>query len=192
MERRVAVTPGFASVLCAGLAVLQAQSAAAQQPNVDFTVSGTSTIRGWTCSVSGVMAVTSGTGSSQPAPGFANGVQAATLTVPVKAFKCPNDEMTQHLLEAMKADKFSEIVYRLERYEVTGGQTQTTGTLTITGVTQPMSFAVALKASAQGVQVDGNTRLDMTKFGVDPPVVMLGLLKVAPQIRIEFKGLIGR
>ena len=32
---------------------------------------------------------------------------------------CPNDEMTQHLLEAMKADKFSEIVYRLE--QVRGG-----------------------------------------------------------------------
>ncbi|MDO8681380.1 MAG: hypothetical protein Q7R30_22915 [Acidobacteriota bacterium] len=81
----------------------------------------------------GVMTVTPGTGSAQPAaPGFANGVQAATVTVPVKAFKCPNDEMTQHLLEAMKADKFSEIVYRLERYEVKGGQTQATGTLTIT------------------------------------------------------------
>ncbi|OFW41824.1 MAG: hypothetical protein A3J29_04100 [Acidobacteria bacterium RIFCSPLOWO2_12_FULL_67_14b] len=139
------------------------------------------------------MAVTPGTGSPQPAaPGFANGVQAATVTVSVKAFKCPNDEMTQHLLEAMKADKFSEIVYRLERYEVTGGQTQATGTLTITGVTQPISLPVALKASGQDIQIEGNTRIDMTKFGVDPPVVMLGLLKVGPQIRIEFKGLIAR
>ena len=138
------------------------------------------------------MAVTPGTGSSKPAPGFANGVQVATVTVPVKAFRCPNDEMTQHLLEAMKADKFSEIVYRLEKYDVAGGQAQATGTLTITGVTQPITVPIALKASDQGVQIEGNTRLDMTKFGVDPPVVMLGLLKVGPQIRIEFKGLVAR
>jgi polyisoprenoid-binding protein YceI len=179
-----------ARVLCAGLFVLQAHTAAAQQPNVDFTVSGTSTIRGWTCSAKGVIAVTAGTGSSKPVPGFANGVQAATVTVPLKAFSCPNEEMTQHLLEAMKADKFSEIVYRLERYEVTGEQVQATGSMTITGVTQPMSFPVVLKASAEAVQVEGNTRLDVTKFGVEPPVVMLGMLKVGPQIRIEFKGVV--
>jgi polyisoprenoid-binding protein YceI len=185
--------PGLAIALCAGLVVVQVHSAAAQQPNVDFNVSGTSTVRGWTCAVRGVMAVTPGTGSPQPAaPGFANGVQAATVTVPVKAFKCPNDEMTQHLLEAMKADKFSEIVFRLERYEMKGGQAQATATLTITGVTQPISLPVALKASDQGIQIEGNTRLDMTKFGVDPPVVMLGLLKVGPEIRIAFKGLIAR
>jgi len=184
--------PGFAIALCVGLLVLQARPAAAQKPNVDFNVSGTSTVRGWTCSAKGVMAVTPAASSSQPAPGFASGVQTATATVPVQAFQCPNDEMTQHLLETMKADKFPEIVYRLERYQVTGAQAQATGTITIAGVTAPVSFPVALKASAQGVEVEGNTRLDMTKFGIEPPVVMAGLLKVGPQIRIEFKGVVAR
>jgi polyisoprenoid-binding protein YceI len=192
MSPRKGITPGLAIVLCAALVVVRAPSASAQQPNIDFKVSGTSTVRGWTCSASGVTAVTQGTGSSQPAPGFATGVQTATVTIPLKTFKCPNEEMTQHLLETMKADKFPEIVYRLERYEATGGQIQATGTMTITGVTQPIRFPVALKESAQGVQVEGNTSLDMTKYGVQPPVVMLGMLKVGPQIRIEFKGLVAR
>src|SRR5262245_58188747 len=89
---------------------------AAQQPNVDFTVSGTSTIRGWTCTVKGVMAATPGSGKA--APGFPGGVQAATVTVQVKNFQCPEEEMKQHLLEAMKPDKFPEIVYKLEKYEM--------------------------------------------------------------------------
>ena len=178
--------------LCAGLMVLLPASAAAQQSNLDFTVSGTSTIRGWSCSAKGVVAVTPATGAAQPVPGFSSGVQTATVTVPVKAFTCPNDEMTQHLLEAMKAEKFSEIVYRLERYDMAGGQAQATGTMTITGVTQPITFAVGLKESPQGVLVAGTTRLDMTKFGVTPPEVMLGMLKVGPQIRIDFKGLVAR
>jgi hypothetical protein len=55
-------------------------------------------------------------------PGFATGVETATVTVPVKAFTCPNEEMREHLLEAMKADTFPDIVYRLEKYEVTPAQ----------------------------------------------------------------------
>jgi hypothetical protein len=191
MSRRTGIVPGAAIVFCAGLVVLQARPVAAQQPNVEFAVSGTSTIRSWTCTVSGVLKVTPGTGA-QPLPGFTGGIQAATLTVPVKAFKCPEAEMTQHLLDAMKADKFSEITYRLERYEVKGGQAEATGSMTIGGVSAPISIPIAVKASGQALQMEGNTRLDMTKFGIDPPVVMLGMLKVGPQIRIEFKGVVAR
>jgi polyisoprenoid-binding protein YceI len=190
MARRPVIGLGPAMVLATGFVSFQTLPAAAQQPNVDFNVSGTSTIRGWTCSARGVIAVTPAKGGAAAVPGFASGVQTATVTVPVKAFKCPNDEMTQHLLEAMKADKFPEIVYRLEKYDIAGAQAQATGTMTITGTSQPIAFPIALKAAGQGVQVEGNTRLDMTKYGVEPPVVMLGMLKVGPQIRIEFKGLV--
>lgn len=189
MWPRVGPTPGLATLLVAGTVFGYTVSPAAQQPNFDFSVTGTSTVRGWTCTAKGVVAVTPGAGA-QPVPGFASGVQSATVTVPVKSFVCPNEEMTQHLLETMKADKFAEIVYRLEKYEIAGTQTQAIGTMTITGVSQPVRFPVVLKASPQGVQVAGNTRLDMTTFGVDPPVVMLGMLKVGPQIRIEFRGVV--
>jgi len=189
MSDRIGFVERSAIALAVGV-VAFAPQAHAQQPNVEFTVSGTSTVRGWTCSASGVMAVTPGADGAKPAPGFPKGVQSATVTVPVKAFKCPNDEMTQHLLQAMKADKFSEIVYKLEKYDVTGAQAQASGTLTILDVTQPTPVSIALCASPQGTQIQGNTRLDMTRFGVEPPVVMLGLLKVRPEIRIEFKGLV--
>jgi len=179
----------LSTALSVGLAVLP-RPAIAQQPNVDFSVSGTSTIRGWTCTVKGVMAVTLGTGSAKAAPGFPNGLQTATVTVQVKNFQCPEEEMKQHLMDAMKPDQFPEIVYRLEKYDVAGAQTQATGTITIAKVTAPIVFPIALKATPEGVQLEGDTRLDMTKFGIEPPVVMLGMLKVGPQIRIAFKGVI--
>ena len=191
MSPRTRLVPAMAAVVCAGLLLLAAPPAAEQEPNVDFSVSGTSTIRSWTCTVRGVLKVTPGTGA--PAvPGFASGIQAATLTVPVKDFKCPEAEMQQHLLEAMKPDKFPEIAFRLERYTVKGEQGEATGSMTIAAVTAPITLPLAVKASGQALQIEGNTRLDMTKFGVDPPVVMLGLLKVGPQIRIEFKGVVAR
>ena len=189
MSPRPRIVPSKAFVFGAALAVLQPVAAAAQQPNVDFSVSGTSTVRSWTCTAKGVLKVTPGTGAP-PLPGMAGGVQAATLTVPVKDFKCPNDEMTQHLMEAMKPEQHAEITYRLERYVVNGGQAEATGAVTINGVTAPLSLPLTVASSGGGLQVAGNTRIDMTKFRVDPPVVMLGMLKVGPQIRIEFKGVV--
>ncbi len=171
----------------AGLVLMQGSPAAAQT-SVDFTVSGTSTIRGWTCSVSGSAQVTPG--SSQPAPGFDTGVQTATLTVPVNDFDCPNEEMLEHLLNAMKADEFADITFQLDGYEVSGRQTEASGTLTIIGVTQPVSFPISLSPSGGGVEIEGELQLDMTTYGVEPPVVMLGLLKVRPRIRIEFEGIV--
>ena len=125
-------------------------------------------------------------------PGFATGVQGATVTVPLKAFKCPNDEMTQHLNEAMKSGEFPEIVYRLEKYDVTGTQAHAAGTMTITGVSKPMSVPVTLTPSDKGVQVEGSTRIEFATFNLEPPTVFLGMLKVGPQIRISFKGTIAR
>jgi polyisoprenoid-binding protein YceI len=169
-----------------GLALGQPAAVAAQQSTVEFTVSGSSTIRGWSCSVTGTAQVT--TGSSPAARGFAEGVQAAALTVPVSAFVCPEDEMREHLLEAMRAEEFPEITFRLEGYEASGQGAVATGSLTILDDTRPVSFPVSLTPSGSGVQIEGELGLDMTTYGVEPPVVMLGLLRVRPQIRIEFSG----
>ncbi|MGD9902071.1 MAG: YceI family protein [Vicinamibacterales bacterium] len=175
-----------------GVVVLAAApTPAAAQSTIDFTISGSSTVRNWTCNAQGTVAVTPASGGTA-VPGFPAGVQTAVVTVPLKAFRCPNDEMTQHLNEAMRSDKFPEIVYRLEKYEVAGGQTTATGSMTVTGVTAPVAFPVTLSATPNGTQVEGNTRLEFATFKLDPPTVFLGMLKVGPQIRVGFKGVVAR
>ena len=171
-----------------GLALLQAGPASAQRSSVDFMVSGTSTVRGWTCSVTGSARVT--VGSSTPVRGLADGVQAATLTIPVEEFDCPDEEMIEHLLEALRVDEFPEITFRLEGYEANSQGAVTTGTLTMLDATEEVSFPLSLTPSGSGAQIEGELALDMTTYGVEPPVVMLGLLRVRPRIRIQFSGII--
>ncbi len=178
----------FVTAVSVGLALLAGSPAVAQPSAVEFTVSGTSTIRGWTCSVNGTAEVTPG--SSTPAPGFAGGVQSVALTVPVADFECPDETMTEHLFEAMKPAEFAEITFRLESYEASGEGAEASGALTIQGVTKPVSFPISLTPSGAGVEIAGEVRLDMTAYGVEPPVVMLGLLRVRPQIRIQFEGIV--
>lgn len=173
--------------LIAGVSVLLGATASAQSA-VNFTVSGTSTIRGWTCEVAGTTEVTAG--SATPAPGFSDGVQAATLTVQVGEFECPNEEMTEHLFAALRPDEFGEIAFQLDSYETSAQGATATGTLTILDVTQSVRVPVTLTPSGQGAAIEGEVSLDMTTYGVEPPVVMLGLMKVGPQIRIQFDGLI--
>ena len=48
----------FVTAAAVGLALLAGSPAAAQQSTVEFTVSGTSTVRGWTCSVRGAARMT--------------------------------------------------------------------------------------------------------------------------------------
>ena len=184
---RTRLLPLFVAAAAAGFPLLAGSPAAAQATSrVDFTVSGTSTVRGWTCTVSGTARVTPG--SAPPAPGFAAGVRSAALTVPVGGFECPDETMTEHLLEAMKPDEFAEITFRLDGYEAAGGGAEARGALTIQGVSRPVSFPVALTPSDAGVEIAGELRIDMTEYGVEPPVVLLGLLRVAPEIRIQFEG----
>ncbi len=174
--------------VAAGLALLAGSPAAAQPSAVEFTVSGTSTIRGWTCSVQGTAEVTPG--SSTPAPGFADGVRSATLVVPVAEFECPDETMTEHLLDAMKPAEFAEITFQLESYEASSRGAEASGALTIQDVTQAVSFPISLTPAGSDIEIAGEVRLDMTTYGVEPPVVMLGLLRVRPEIRIEFEGLV--
>ncbi len=187
--RQMASKAGFAGTLTAGLLALsltQPDAVAAQQSSVAFTVSGNSTVRGWTCTVPGTAQVT--TGSATPVRGFDAGVQTATLTVRVSDFVCPEDEMRQHLLEAMRAEQFPTITFRLQGYQASGQGVVATGTLTILDATRDVSLPITVTPAESGVRIEGQLPLDMTNYGVEPPVVMLGLMRVRPQIRIEFAG----
>ncbi len=182
---------GLARILTAGvvgLALSQGGTAAAQQATVDFTVSGNSTIRGWTCTVPGTAQVT--TGQSTPVRGLEGGVQTVTLTVRVEDFVCPDDEMREHLLTAMRPEEFPEITFNLRDYAASSQGASTTGTLTILDATKEVNFPLSLTPSGSGVRIEGEVALDMTDYGVEPPVVMLGLMRVRPRIRIQFSGVI--
>ena len=186
MLARVGTIASLAAVFCAGACVrAQAQDSAPR-----FTISGTSTVRAWSCPAQGVLKVTPGK-SSPPVPGFPNGVQSATITVPVKAIECEEEQMREHLREALKEKTYPQIVYQLVQYTMTGpGAARATGKMTITGVTKPIDFDVKLVASPQGVRTVGETSIDMTQFNVAPPVIWQGLLKVGKDVRIRFDAVL--
>ena len=161
-------------------------TATGQTVTAQFDISGTSTVRGWTCPVEGVMDVTPG-GSSEPIPGFPTGVETVALTIQTEAITCPEEEMTEHLREAMQIEEYPEIVYQLEEYRLkTDDVAEATGTMTILGTTNPITFDIQLVQSDDGMRGVGEAELDMTDYGVTPPSVWLGMLNVGEVVTIKF------
>lgn len=124
--------------------------------------------------------------SSDPLPGFPNGLQTVTVTVQVQDFECPDEQMNEHLQEAMEAPEHPEIVFELQEYSLEGDNAQASGQITIHGVTKPVALEIELVESADGTRGIGQTQVNMTDFGVTPPSVWLGLLNVGDVVTIDF------
>ncbi len=188
MSARARMIPSCVMVCGAGV-LMQAQ-VAAQDSAPQFTLSGTSTVRAWSCPAQGIMTVTPGR-ASEPVPGFPTGVQTVAITVPVRAIECEEEDMREHLREALDEPAHPEIVYQLEQYTLTGNNTaQTSGTITISGVTRPIAFDVQLTPSAQGVRSVGDTTINMTDFNITPPSLWLGMLNVGELVRVRFEAVL--
>ena len=162
-------------------------AAAGQTVTAQFDISGTSTVRGWTCPVEGVMDVTPG-GTSEPIPGFPNGVETVALTIQTEAITCPEAQMPAHLRDAMQSEEYPEIIYRLQEYRLkTDDVAEATGTMTILGTTNPITFDIQLVQSADGMRGVGEAELARTDYGVTPPSVWLGILNVGEIVTIKFE-----
>jgi hypothetical protein len=183
-EGRVSLVGAAVCAVFSVPALPVAQSAAT------VTISGSSTVRNWSCPAESAVNVTPGK-SGEAVPGFPGGLQTVAMTVPVKAIECDNDLMNGHLRTALKEKIYPQIAFKMTKYTMTdAGLAKVTGQLTIAGVTRPVSFDVKLTPSANGVRSVGETTIDMTQFAITPPVVMLGQMKVGKIVRVKFDATI--
>ncbi len=184
-------------MIAIGLAVLGVGvvgSLQAQQPAGELEISGTSTVRPWTCKETDIE-----TEVKAPA-GFAaqilageKAVDGVALSFPVEKIDCGNGKMNEHMRKALKEEKYDAIRFELSTYEigqaVAAGQVpvKVVGQMTIAGTTKPMTMDVTVEKSANGgLEVKGSQSLLMTEFGVKPPTLMLGTLKVGDEVAVKF------
>ena len=60
------------------------------------------------------------------------------------------------------------------------------GELTIAGQTKPVSIAATVTQTDAGFRVVGRAPIRMTEFGVRPPSLMLGTMRVADAVTVHF------
>ncbi len=178
----------WVSIGAVALAVLAPGAVRAQTPSGALAISGSSTVRDWTCRETQVDAAHGSAGEAAAAP------SRVQLSFPVGAIDCGDDGMNDHLRQALKASRYPTITFGLPDSEVARAlaagpvPVRVHGELTIAGETRPVQTDVTVRrAPGQGLQVEGEQSLRMSDYGVKPPVLMMGLLKVRDLVHVAFK-----
>jgi polyisoprenoid-binding protein YceI len=93
--------------------------------------------------------------------------------------------------KALKAKDYPTVVFRAEAYDLARSNDSVavtmTGTLTLGGVEKPITIKAQAKPGSNGTLVVSGTReVRMTEFGLKPPTLMLGTMKVDDRVTVGF------
>ena len=161
-----------------------------------FTVNGNSTLHHWSAKagpVNGYFVLpdaiwSNGSGANVS---FSEG----QLDVKSKSIDSGEGGMDKKIYGAMKVKKYPDITYSLENAKVTSErdssgvsllQLQTTGKLTIHGVTNEVSIPVKAAVSGNKIVFSGAKDMKMSDFKVSPPTALFGTIKADDAITVLF------
>jgi polyisoprenoid-binding protein YceI len=122
-----------------------------------------------------------------PATKLVEGIQPITLNMPVKGLKSDEGLLNSRAYDALNAEKFPNITFKLVNASGSGAQLNLVGQLTISGNTRDITLPVTAKKNADGSQIlSGTKKIKMTEFGLKPPKYMMGMMKVYDDLTINY------
>lgn len=161
---------------------------------LQLSLDGTSTVRDFSCKASKPRLQVGGNPLTDAplAEQLAQALKAVKLDVAVKELDCANNTMNDHMHTALRAEEFSSIKFAMKRYQV--GQPagdvvplKVEGDLTLLDKTLPVTMEARATVGADGsVRIEGVYPLKMTDWGVKPPRLMLGTMKVGEMVKVKF------
>lgn len=155
---------------------------------------GTSTVRDWNCQAAQIDAlIDAEAGAPAAVLGGRKAVRTVQLTIPVAKLNCnDNRTMNGHMWKALESERFAAIQFALASYELVQSPTRgtLTGTLTLHGVARPVTIPVEFAAAEGALKVTGSYALNMTEWGVEPPKLMFGTMKVGETVTVRFELLL--
>ena len=113
-----------------------------------------------------------------------------TLRIPVEGLKSNSEGLDKNLRKAMKVkgDENKEIVFTLSSYKLLEGgkRIAAAGSLEISGAKKDVTVEGALGLDVGRAVVDGSHELNMSEYGIKPPTMMLGAVKVKDRVVVRF------
>jgi len=175
----------------------------AQPSGSKVRLDGTSTVHEWTVEssiVGGYLELDSAilTDPQKAVPGK---VKANVMaSIPARQLKSSSKAMDNVMHDALKAQQFPRIQYRLtelvlkETPKSANGPLvfDSKGELTVSGVTNAISMPVTMERVEQTkMKTSGTTSVKMTAFGIKPPSpkISLGLISTGDDVKISFEWL---
>ncbi|TVP45724.1 MAG: YceI family protein [Gemmatimonadales bacterium] len=186
-----------AVLVAAGLSLAPPGASAQAAPGYDTSgtvrVDGGSTLRAWGCDARRLNVTIAATPEGTLAlDELENAVSALSFEIPVAELRCDNDRMDGHMRSALGASDHPRILFRMTSYTVgspAGGSAplRIQGQLEMAGDARPVTVvAEASETNGGAVRLQGTHTLNMTEWGIRPPRLMLGTLRVREDVEIAF------
>ena len=199
LRHLVRLTLGCATLAIgfAGTTVLDAQDAA--QPPVAVSssrvsIAGTSNIHAYTASTTAVRVTRLQLAKDVAGANLWDAIvkpgalEAFEVSIAAATLSSPREGLDKNMHKALKVTEYPEIVFRLRRVEPGAqGVLVGVGVLRIAGVEREVSLDLTTERKDQGLIVRGSVPLQMTDYGIKPPVAMLGMLKTDPKVTVSFE-----
>jgi polyisoprenoid-binding protein YceI len=167
----------------------------ALSPTETLTVFGDSSLHKWKLATKNVATTYALDGDAST--DIADAIKAAKVKnfevrIAVADLKSGESGLDKNMRAAMRTDKYPEVVYKLAHYELakstdsTNLLAKTTGDLTIAGRTQTVRMDVEFALGSRRTAAKGSFTLNMSDYGIKPPTLMLGTIKVRDPVTIRF------
>jgi hypothetical protein len=183
----------FGLLIVPAALVMQNPVTISVDPASRIWVKGTSSVRAYECQapvfVSRITA-----GDEEALAGVLAGgksIDSVQVSVASAAMDCRNGQMTGHMKKALKVTEFDSITFSVKDYALAAADSGMTvtleGTLTLGGVTKDVSVTAVAKAAPDGaLQLTGKHELNMRDYGLKPPTLMFGTMKVHDKVTVGF------
>jgi polyisoprenoid-binding protein YceI len=162
------------------------------KPESRLWFEGTSTVRDWSCKATQMQATIDGEAAAPAAVlDGRKAVRTVEVVFPVAAIDCQNGSktMNSHMRTALNAEQHQTIRFTLNDYTLAKGANTTgslQGQLMINGQAKAITVPVQFANAAGALRVTGRYPLAMTQWGVQPPRLMMGTMKVGDTITVNF------
>lgn len=156
-------------------------------------VKGTSSVRAFECQAP-VFTTRIVAAAAQPLTGVLAGektIDSVMLSVPSATLDCRNGTMTGHMKKAIRVAEFDSITFAVRDYALAASDSGVSVTmnaaLTLGGVTRDVTVEAFAAAGPDGMlQLTGKHELNMRDYGLKPPTLMLGTMKVHDKVTVGF------
>jgi len=115
------------------------------------------------------------------------------LAIQVESFTASNPMIVRDFLKLMKADKYPVLEVQLDHFESAATPVKDKPLcgdayvkITIAEHTRQFKIPVSSHKNKELVVVSGKKKINIRDFGLEPPVEMLGMIKVSEWIEIDF------
>jgi hypothetical protein len=171
----------------------------------ELWIEGTSTLHPWssrTDSLGLAFRVAPGTARPADVPGLAalvrsQAVRGGVLEVPVRGLRSKESCLDKNLWRALRSDEYPTVRFEMRGYGLIpmrpGSDTLAAlirGVLVICGRERPVELEGLLQADAGGMWLVGREDLLMSDFGIRPPTMMLGTLRVGDRVEVHYRLLL--